>query len=113
RDVLAKLGASESAATLLGAAAGLVFALSYGLAFHAVRPEVYALSAATTLGAAACALRGSGRGFAAAALLVGLGLANHHLLAIAGAAPILGLAIADRRLGACGRALLVAAGTLA
>jgi hypothetical protein len=100
-------------ATLLGAAAGLVFALSYGLAFHAVRPEVYALSAATTLGAAACALRGTRRGFGAAALLVGLGLANHHLLAMAGAAPILGLAIAERRLGARGWALALGAGTLA
>jgi hypothetical protein len=113
RDVLRKLGAGELAATLLGAAAGIVFALSYGLAFHAVRPEVYALSAATTLGAAACALRGTRRGFAAAALLVGLGLANHHLLAIAGAAPILGLAIAERNLGARGWALVLALGTVA
>jgi hypothetical protein len=113
RDVLRKLGAGELAAALLGAAAAIIFALSYGLAFHAVRPEVYALSAATTLGAAACALRGTRRGFAAAALLVGLGLANHHLLAIAGAAPILGLAIAERDLGARGWALLLAAGALA
>jgi hypothetical protein len=110
REVAQRVGVSERAASLLGGAAGIVFAFTYGLAFHAVRPEVYALSAATTLGAAACALRGR---WPAAGLLVGLGLCNHHLLALAGAAPLLGLAIAERRLGARGWALVLAAGTIA
>ena len=113
RDLTERLGVGERAASWLGAAAAGIFALSYGLAFHAVRPEVYALSAVATLGAAACALRGSLRGWAAAALLIGLGLANHHLLALAGAAPLLGLALAERRLGARGWALVLTLGALA
>src|SRR5262249_33653113 len=76
---------------------GLVFGFSWGLAFQSVRPEVYALHAATALGAAALVVRadaarapagGAGPALAAAALLAGLGLANHHLLALAGLAPL-------------------------
>src|SRR5205085_9997349 len=41
------------------------------------------------VGAAALAVHGSTRAAAAAALLVGLALANHHLLALAAALPLL------------------------
>jgi hypothetical protein len=70
----------------LGAAAGLWFALSYGAAFQAVRPEVYALSALLVLTAAYELLRydetGDRRRVYTAALAAGLALSNHHLLAL-------------------------------
>jgi Protein O-mannosyl-transferase TMEM260-like len=80
---------------LLGAAAGLVFGLSYAAAFQAVRPEVYALSALLVVSAALELARfderGDRRRLYLAALWAGLALTNHHLLALAlvGAAPFI------------------------
>jgi hypothetical protein len=118
QGIVAHLGLPRSAARLSAAAAAVLFGLAWGHAFQSVRPEVYALHAALALGAAALALEmllaGSPRALAAAALLVGLGLGNHHLLAIAGALPILGLAVARHvRMGARGFALALTVGALA
>jgi hypothetical protein len=72
---------------ILGAAAGLLFGLSYGAAFQAVRTEVYALGAFLSLAAVnrllAFAETHDRRQVYAAALLFGLALTNHHLSAIA------------------------------
>ena len=71
---------------LIGAAAGLLFALSYAAAFQAVRPEVYALSALLVVTAAYELARydetGDRRRVYTAALASGLALSNHHLLAL-------------------------------
>ncbi len=77
-----------SVESLLGLGAGLGFGLSFGAALQAVRPEVYALHAALVLSAAVCLLRAErdSRYLYLAALLLGLALANHHLLALAFAA---------------------------
>src|SRR5439155_24168950 len=78
---------------VLGAAAGLLFGLSYAAAFQAARPEVYALSALLVVSAALELARfderGDRRRLYLAALFAGLALTNHHLLALAlvGAAP--------------------------
>jgi hypothetical protein len=80
-------------ADLLGAAAGLVFGLSYAAAFAAVRPEVYALSALLVVSTAhELALYDETRDrrrLYVAALLGGLALSNHHLLALAIVLPAL------------------------
>jgi hypothetical protein len=69
----------------LGLAAALGFALAPGAVMAADRPEVYALQAALSLGALACALhaaRGREPRLAlAGALLIGLGVTNHPLIA--------------------------------
>jgi hypothetical protein len=90
-QILARRVAPESPSGWLGAAAGLLFALSYAAAFQAVRPEVYALSALLSLTAVVELLRwdesGDRRRLLLAALAVGLGLANHHLLTLTVALP--------------------------
>lgn len=102
---------------LYGAAAGLLFGLSWAAAFQAVRPEVYALSAVLVI---SCALElarfdetDDRRHLYLAALWAGLALSNHHLLALAVIAPGLLFVIARRpapRLGtAFGRVCLAGA----
>jgi len=70
---------------LLGAAAALGFAYAPGAVNVSDRPEVYALQTALSLGALLCALRAlhddDRRQLLLAALLLGLGLANHPLVA--------------------------------
>jgi hypothetical protein len=78
---------------LVGAAAGLLFGLSYAAAFQAVRPEVYALSALLVVSATYELARhdetGDRRRLYLAALWAGLALSNHHLLALALVLPAL------------------------
>jgi uncharacterized membrane protein len=99
----------------LGAGAGIGFGLSYAAAFQAVRPEVYALHAALVMAAAFALLRfdatSDRRALWAAALALGLALANHHLLALAFTAAA-ALPILLRRPGGRALALAVAAGAL-
>ena len=117
-QIVARSIDARSPHALLGAAAGLLFGLSYAAAFQAVRPEVYALSALCVLTAAVELARfdesGDRRRLYLAALAVGLGLANHHLLALALAGP--GLIFAalrkPRRPVATGVARVGLAGTL-
>jgi hypothetical protein len=83
----------ETIDSLVGAAAGLVFGLSYAAAFQAVRPEVYALSALLVVSATYELARydetGDRRRLYLAALWAGLALSNHHLLALALVLPAL------------------------
>ncbi len=71
---------------LAGAAASLLFALSYGAAFSAVRPEVYALSTLLCLSGVHAVARlqetQDRRHLYFAALWFSLALCNHHLLAL-------------------------------
>lgn len=90
------LGARDPERALVSAAAALAFALAPGVVGVAVRPEVYALAAALALGALSLALAGEPRLLLVAVLMVGLGLANHPLVAglaaagvIVGAVPVL------------------------
>ncbi len=73
------------ARVLLAAAAALVFAFAPGVVGVAVRPEVYALQSALSLAALLAALRAGDdrdpRFALLAALLLGLGVANHPLVA--------------------------------
>jgi hypothetical protein len=114
--VLTQVGSDGVERALLQSFAGALFGLSVGHAFQSVRPEVYALSAALTLGASACALShdadGGARSAMACALLLGLGLTNHHLLTIVGALPVLALFLSRRRLAPGAWAVILAAGTL-
>ncbi|HEY7954440.1 MAG TPA: DUF2723 domain-containing protein, partial [Polyangia bacterium] len=94
---------------LLGAAAGLLFGLSWAAAFQAVRPEVYALSALLVI---SCALElarfdetGDRRHLYMGALWAGLALTNHHLLALAVVAPGLLFVIARRPKAPLARAI--------
>jgi hypothetical protein len=89
---------SPAARELLAATAGVAFALAPGAVFSANRPEVYALATALGLGALAAATAGDARGALAAALLVGLGAANHPLIAALGA-PGTAVAVALRLRG--------------
>jgi Protein of unknown function (DUF2723) len=69
---------------LLAALAALGFGLAPGVVFNANRPEVYALATALSAAALMAAVRADtddGRPALLAALLVGLGLANHPLVA--------------------------------
>ena len=69
---------------LLAATAALGFGLAPGVVFNANRPEVYALAVALAAGALLAAVRADpddARPALLAALLVGLGLANHPLVA--------------------------------
>lgn len=76
----------ELLAATLGIAAGIAFGLSYAVVFQAIRPEVYTLHAVLILGAACLLERyeasGSRRALLGAALVLGLALANHHLLVL-------------------------------
>jgi hypothetical protein len=69
----------------LAAAAALGFAYAPGVVNVSARPEVYALQTALSLGAVLCALRAldeaDARSLLLAALLLGLGVANHPLVA--------------------------------
>ena len=96
-----QLGAPSS---LLGVAAGVLYAGSFAAAFQAIRPEVYALSAMLTLGTVALVWRYRDERephlLAWAGLCFGLGLTNHHYLVLVGAAPAcLALVRVDRHLG--------------
>ena len=88
---------------LLGAAAGLLFGLSYAAAFQAVRPEVYALSALLVLSAFLEVARfdetGDRRRLYLGALWAGLALTNHHLLALAALVPAVIFVVARRPQG--------------
>lgn len=100
----------------IGAAAGLLFGLSYAAAFSAVRPEVYALSALLVVTAAYELARydetGDRRRVGTAALAAGLALSNHHLLALTFVVPA-ALVFAPRAgWRTVGRALAVAAGAV-
>jgi hypothetical protein len=69
----------------LASAGALGFAFAPGVLIVSDRPEVYALQTALSLGAVLCALRAiadeDGRWLLLAALLLGLGVANHPLVA--------------------------------
>jgi hypothetical protein len=99
---------------LLGAAAGLLFALGYAAAFQAVRPEVYALSTLLVVTAAYELARfdesGDPRRLGTAALACGLALSNHHLLALALVVPA--LLVMATRLPRSALPRLLAAGAL-
>lgn len=87
----AGIGDRPPPSTLLALAATMAFALAPGVVISANRPEVYALG--TWLALAALHAGGSRdpRGLLLAALLLGLGMANHPLVAAAAA---LGVAVA-------------------
>ncbi len=74
------------------AVAALSVGFSYALGFQAVRAEVYALNLLLLAGAVYLALSwdwsGDRRRLLAAALLIGLGLCNHHLLVILALPPL-------------------------
>jgi hypothetical protein len=91
---------SPAARALLAAAAALGFALAPGTVMVSNRPEVYALQTALSLGAIGLALRAAAsrdpRPALLAAFSIGLGVANHPLIAglaglgaVAAAAPLL------------------------
>ena len=98
----ARAGADAPAPTwaphAAAAAVALLLAWSPGAVLQGERAEVYALHLALVAGAAALLARprAGPRETAGAALLFGLGLANHHLLALA-AAPALALLVPWRR----------------
>ncbi|MGZ3442537.1 MAG: protein O-mannosyl-transferase family, partial [Polyangia bacterium] len=102
---------------LVGAAAGLTFGLSYAAAFQAVRTEVYALSALLVITAAYEVARydetGDRRRLLTAALAAGLALSNHHLLALTFVVPAAIVLAPSAGWRSVGRALAVAAGTVA
>jgi hypothetical protein len=104
----------------LGAGAGLGFGLCWAAAFQAVRPEVYALNALLVVFAAWAIERasrafdeGRRRWLYAAALALGLALANHHLLALCFAAPAALVTLARRPFPRLARALGLCALALA
>ena len=83
----------------LGAAAGLAFGWSWAAWFQGVRAEVYGLEAALLLGVLVLLLDDAddGRRLRTAALLAGLAIATHSLVALAFLAPCaLGVLIARR-----------------
>ncbi len=77
--------ADDTGHMVLAAIGALAFAFAPGLVMVSNRPEVYALQTALSLGALLLALQGArradGRLVLAAALLIGLGVANHPLVA--------------------------------
>jgi len=93
-------GAKLAPSTLVVCAIGtLPFAWAPGLLLSAIRPEVYALQAVLSLGALALALRAAqardARLYLPSAALIGLGVANHPLIAgLAGLGPA-ALALVD------------------
>jgi hypothetical protein len=99
---------------LLAVAAGLAYACTPGAIIVSDRPEVYALQTALSLGALLAALRAlddrDPRWLLLAALLLGLGVANHPL--VAGLAGV-GAALAALPFLRAGRARLVALSVLA
>ena len=101
---------------LAGAAAGLWLGGSHAAALQAVRPEVYALNAALVLLAALALSRfdvdGDPRRLLGAALALGLGLANHHVLTgLFGLAALAYVAMQHERLrpAGAGRVALIGA----
>ena len=87
RRVLAPRGALERRLTALASvSAGLTLGLSYALWLQAVRAEVYALNLVLLVAAVYLAVlwdeRGDARLLVVAALLLGLGLCNHHFLVL-------------------------------
>lgn len=84
-------------AAWLSAAAATTAACCGPSLLQGVRAEVYALNALLTLGAVAALAHGplTARRTAIAALLSGLGLANHHLLLAAGVLPALVVVVAS------------------
>jgi hypothetical protein len=118
RDVAGRVrayvgGEPSRADEWIGAAAGLSFGLSYAAGFQAVRPEVYALSAALVLatlrGLERFDATGDRRWLYAAAVWAGLALTNHHLLALAALVPAAGIFLWKRKVR---WAFLLAAGAL-
>jgi hypothetical protein len=91
-DTALRIAACSSSALVVG--------LSYPLWFHAIRAEVYALNLLVLLGATALLLAydesGDRRHLLSCALLVALGLCNHHLLVLL-ALPALAVFAAARR----------------
>jgi hypothetical protein len=83
--------AASSPSILLSLAAALGFAFAPGVVISASRPEVYALATLLAVGALHVAGRDDPRGLLLASLLLGLGMANHPLVAAAAA---LGVAVA-------------------
>jgi len=103
-----------AAHTLLASAAALGFAFAPGVVIVSDRPEVYALQTALSLGAVLCALRALAdedrRFLLLAAFLLGLGVANHPL--VAGLTGV-GATLAALPFLRAGRARLVALSVLA
>jgi len=101
----ASLGAPRWAVEAAAVAGGVAFATSASSAIQSLSLEVYTLSATCTLGALAIALERPATPKAAPLLagVVGLGLANHHLLTVL-AIPAVLVAWTDRR---CLNALLL------
>ncbi len=96
---------SRGPAALVGAAAGLGFAFARATWEQATRAEVYALEAALVLLALAWLLDDDTRALLAAAVVLGLGLANHHFVTLVFMLPaVLALALRRAGLAAVGRA---------
>lgn len=90
-------GSDPRVARRLGIAAALLYACSYSAAFSAVRPEVYALTTLLLVAPAVLLVdglhRNDERSLRRAAFVAALGLANHHLLALAIALPAFAILI--------------------
>lgn len=84
RDAARRAGAGEGEAALGGMIGGLVFALGGSSMLQALSLEVYTASCAATLAALWVLGRSPGdvRAWTAAAVIVALGLGNHHLLVL-------------------------------
>ncbi len=82
----------EALAAFIGLAAALCTSLGYAAAFQSMRPEVYALHRVLAVGSFLCLTyfdeSRDRRYLLLAALLLGLGLANHHFLAILSTLPV-------------------------
>jgi hypothetical protein len=83
-DMAEQAGAGRRVAIAAGLAAGLGFGLCRSAAIQSLSVEVYTLNAALVIGAFVLALRlpGDARAGGAVALLLALGLANHHFLTV-------------------------------
>jgi hypothetical protein len=118
REPSAPTPAPAILAELCAIAAGFVAGLSYALWFQAVRAEVYALNTLLLLVAVSLVLRyfetADRRHILAAALVYGLALCNHHLLALLALFPILLFIAAIHRAKRSGRLIvaIVAMGML-
>lgn len=84
RDAARRAGAGESAAAWGGLVGGLVFGLGGSTMLQSLSLEVYTASCACTLAALwwLCRFPGDVRAWSAAAVVVALGLGNHHLLVL-------------------------------
>ncbi len=111
-------GLSPRLHVALAMAAAVVFGLSWAAWFQSVRAEVYALQALLVIGAMGAVIAfdegGERRWLLLAGLLAGLGLANHHLIAILFLLPAGACVFARRvrRPGVRAAAMTAAAGIL-